>query len=881
MAADMGHPQDARNGAISPTNSGGGRMTKAAFFRSRSPPIVSPTASSSGQSHNMGDSMLLRLDMDIQRDQERADLPIRENTNKALPVNQGAMMDGGLRHPVNPASTSSTPLPHPASASSRPSSHTAYSTRPPYSHARQSSRSRPTHSRQQSSHSQNPHTTLPGISRGMGSISSPNSDSGYERSMENTDRSPSMRDGGISLTEGSDEMHLTLLAGQAAMDCEGKEVGTWEEVGDWKKELSLLASRLDSAQSRHQRESKILTAARALQKLNNSNKRMSKQTTESLEQAEKKVEAAERDLLVLRDREGSLRKRLLEHYSSVMSWEIKRVSKVSSQTQVKLEHQSHKLASMAQREEDLIREMVENKRRAMEFESAVRELDKSKRKMSEMETVISEMVRRENRLEKEAVNLQSRLQALEQEKQAWSYERSQFDREKKVWSEEKEEWQKHLDNWDAERQHWKEEKEVLFGDRERLVQGGKISEKDRQLKDHVRMTVGSLLGRKAGLSSEEEIAPALEEVRSLLSRREQEVLNLKEEVKEVNMGLEEELKRIAEDRDAWKGRSEMAEGTTREEISLLEKRLRQQQDQISDLTLHNESLSTSLTAAQATLSSLPSPDTSQATQVRIDSLTSELEEMSKQLALVWPLLPTRSLREKADLIDPRTGASNRALASPSNTVNFEALQSLYSSHSSVDGKVGSVPEALERIKWMVEDGSLLIDRVVRMGKEREVLRANAAKAKKLVEDSTRNLETYQKQVTLLEDRLAKSSRSESHFLDELNSLQTTLTASQQSKIQLESQLAQQKEICARLSEANNTLSAKTLNMAQAAEDEKKNLAEKLQIEVDDLRKKLKTTEEDADEERAKSTGQRIKLLDELNSLQAEVGELRKQLRARS
>lgn len=47
-------------------------------------------------------------------------------------------------------------------------------------------------------------------------------------------------------------------------------------------------------QARHQREIKILTAARALQKLNGSNKRMSKQTMESLEQSEKKVEAAEK-----------------------------------------------------------------------------------------------------------------------------------------------------------------------------------------------------------------------------------------------------------------------------------------------------------------------------------------------------------------------------------------------------------------------------------------------------------------------------------------------------------------------------------------------------------------------------------------------------------
>ena len=56
----------------------------------------------------------------------------------------------------------------------------------------------------------------------------------------------------------------------------------------------MLTTRLESLVARHQREIKILTAARTLQKLNNTNKRMSKQTTEHLEQAEKKADTAER-----------------------------------------------------------------------------------------------------------------------------------------------------------------------------------------------------------------------------------------------------------------------------------------------------------------------------------------------------------------------------------------------------------------------------------------------------------------------------------------------------------------------------------------------------------------------------------------------------------
>jgi hypothetical protein len=39
----------------------------------------------------------------------------------------------------------------------------------------------------------------------------------------------------IGLTEGHDEMLMTLLAGQAAVDCEQLPIGGWEEVDHWKK----------------------------------------------------------------------------------------------------------------------------------------------------------------------------------------------------------------------------------------------------------------------------------------------------------------------------------------------------------------------------------------------------------------------------------------------------------------------------------------------------------------------------------------------------------------------------------------------------------------------------------------------------------------------
>ena len=119
--------------------------------------------------------------------------------------------------------------------------------------------------------------------------------------------------GGSSQVNGeSANLLMNLLASQAAIDCRELPVSRWEEVEEWKRvrlrepnsrnlgaehlrqELSMLTSRLDQQIAKHQREQKILTAARTLAKLNSHNKRMSKQTADSVTAAEQKVADAEK-----------------------------------------------------------------------------------------------------------------------------------------------------------------------------------------------------------------------------------------------------------------------------------------------------------------------------------------------------------------------------------------------------------------------------------------------------------------------------------------------------------------------------------------------------------------------------------------------------------
>ena len=92
------------------------------------------------------------------------------------------------------------------------------------------------------------------------------------------------------------------------------------------------------------------------------------------------------------------------------------------------------------------------------------------------------------------------------------------------------------------------------------------------------------------------------------------------------------------------------------------------------------------------------------------------------------------------MVDPKTGMSNTSMVSPSRAVNFAALQQLYTPH---DEGFSGIDEMLNRVRGMVDDGRLLVERVCRLGQERELLKQNAARAKRLAEDSRASLETYQ------------------------------------------------------------------------------------------------------------------------------------------
>lgn len=216
---------------------------------------------------------------------------------------------------------------------------------------------------------------------------------------------------------------------------------------------------------------------------------------------------------------------------------------------------------------------------------------------------------------------------------------------------------------------------------------------------------------------------------------------------------------------------------------------------------------------------------------------------------------------------PRVGpaAAKGHPGSPSiSDADVRALKGLYSPRpggaaaaSDETGQGNFSVEALAaRVRALVTDDRALIERLLRFAQAHDMLRKNADRAQKLAQDSGSALGVYQQQVTVLEGR-------EVEYKAAIAKLELEI-AEQEAVIEhlreVETSAGEQAGTVAELTEANATLSARVLTLAQEAAD--------AQRERDDLRGAGETQQ-----------SQQFALLDELNAVQTENGKLRAQLRS--
>lgn len=183
--------------------------------------------------------------------------------------------------------------------------------------------------------------------------------------------------------------------------------------------------------------------------------------------------------------------------------------------------------------------------------------------------------------------------------------------------------------------------------------------------------------------------------------------------------------------------------------------------------------------------------------------------------------------------------------------------------------VFSVEAFAQRVQALISDDRALMERLIRFAQAHDLLKKNAERAQKLAQDSNAALETYQRQVRTLEEHLANSDGwyvallpSHFFFFDYLYFLcrEEQVERLSAEKLAVEERVAEQAETLRELTRANAALSARALQLAQdaaAAQEE------------------LRAVSSVSEREQV----QRLALMEEINLVQTENGNLRQQLRA--
>ncbi|KIJ37456.1 hypothetical protein M422DRAFT_50524 [Sphaerobolus stellatus SS14] len=162
----------------------------------------------------------------------------------------------------------------------------------------------------------------PTLPNGSSSKPYPNGTSNTYRPVEALKPQDSTWKQSSTLVNTRDELLMSLLASEAIVDSRGFEILSAEEVEELKREQQLLSSRLAATRKKLALETKIRDAAANLQKLQTV-KRLSKQTSEQLDSANRKVELATKEVSQLLERTSEIDRKLLEHRSGVLSLSLR------------------------------------------------------------------------------------------------------------------------------------------------------------------------------------------------------------------------------------------------------------------------------------------------------------------------------------------------------------------------------------------------------------------------------------------------------------------------------------------------------------------------------------------------------------------------------
>ncbi|EUC67385.1 Up-regulated during septation protein [Rhizoctonia solani AG-3 Rhs1AP] len=696
-----------------------------------------------------------------------------------------------------------------------------------------------------------------------------------------------------STHQSKDDLLMSLLASEAVMDSRTSEILNAEQVEELKKEDALLQSRFISSTKKLALETKMRDAARSLATLDAGNKSSSKQTQGQLDEAHQRLEVAQADHMQIQSRHAEVQRKLLEHRAGVLSAALRKTDEslsvpssstisptVSSRTSVSTLNKFDGAHFFAGHAESTgappmplrVGPSAQDIQRLKEAELAAKEAIKRAAELSRDLGLLQ--------LEKAEIETRAALDVQQAEEQAAEL-RGQ------------------VAKLNSKAQGWETEREELLED---------VAQRDKQIEDlQDKLEAAERQGTQGGAASATEVEAELEGARKALrgivrtqrinmqqlATSEGESFSVAnmvsaiashiESLDEIKKGLEKS-KREAEN-EAQEARQAKEKITTQLEesrqdtqealrqVATLERQMMEQTQRIVELSRSESS-----------------------GMANIESTSAELNKIMSILIALWAVLPSAegraaklsSTQLNRDPLAPHVLGSPRTLR-PSHApplisdADIRSLRLLYDPNGPFlspppPGKF-SIDAFNAKVRALVADDRAIIERLIKFASTHELLKTNAEKAQKLAQESTVSLKTYQDQVQTLEERNNTMTSRQAALIEELEQIQAGYEELLEIKAQLEIDAARQAEVCANLTEANNTLSARALSLANESSTSVVAARAKLDTEAAELKKKSDELEGELERVRGAEQGQRIALLDELNTMQTENTNLRNQIRA--
>lgn len=644
---------------------------------------------------------------------------------------------------------------------------------------------------------------------------------------------------------------------------------TYQVLCNESQEQQVLNARLVAAKKKLGLETKIRDAAISLSKVNASHKKLSKQTEEQLEAANRRVDAAQKELWSVSERANEVHRRLMEHRAGVLSYSVRNMEKkiapaassydsgydsnrstmISPNTSVtgasigsskprfdgahffaghadaivpKKQLSPEAAALEISSLEAKLRAATESLSAASKQQAELtRELSLVRLEKQEAETMMSlELQTAEETilaLEKELPRLEgldAEVQELLQEKEEWEQERSRLEERnrqveslqariavletrngeaagaerllaeireesqrqleqkdsemqelRRQWQMEKAEWERERSEWQRNRgddlQNLREEMEKMRGEDEAALQevNQELDEGLAVLQQLIRQHGIVLFARESSLKGLlQAVASHLETVHSKLEGYK----HAEADWSATKRMLEEDVRAGLDKREALARELEDA----RRERDLAKRETKTLQVKPVRPINRNQliGLQDSARSSPVVQTKPIFPDISLSTDTDVNKIVAILQP-------IWAILPSPEARAaKFGANNPRayrTGSpvssNNVQPGAPSlSDLDVRTLKSLY--NGSRDGMPGSprtptsassgfsIEAFAQRVQALIVDDKALIERLVRFAQAHDLLKKNAERAQKLAQDGNVAMETYQKQVRILEER---------------------------------------------------------------------------------------------------------------------------------